>query len=75
MNDYRISRGLPSLGFLNPFLYSKGVAGLVDIVVCVSPFRARYIGPCVNKIRFDHRAGRIPVVALMASPQRLVGIR
>jgi len=35
LNDYRISHGLSSLGFLNPFLYSKGVAGLVDIVVRV----------------------------------------
>ena len=37
LNDYRISHGSPPLGFLNPFLYSKGVAGLVDIVVCVFP--------------------------------------
>jgi len=36
LNDYRIARGRSSLGFLNPFLYSKGVAGLVDIVVRAS---------------------------------------
>ena len=38
LNDYRISHGNPPLGFLNPFLYSKGVAGLVDILVCAFPF-------------------------------------
>ena len=36
LNDYRISHGLSSLGFLNAFLYSKGATGLVDIVVRVS---------------------------------------
>ena len=37
LNDYRISHGNPSLGFLNPFLYSKGLDGLIDIVVCDFP--------------------------------------
>jgi tripeptidyl-peptidase-1 len=32
LNDYKISHAYSSLGFLNPFLYSKGVVGLVDIV-------------------------------------------
>lgn len=31
LNDYLLSQGKPTLGFLNPFLYSKGVAGLKDI--------------------------------------------
>lgn len=33
LNDYRKSKGLPALGFLNPFLYTKGYAGLNDITV------------------------------------------
>ena len=33
LNDARLKAGLPSLGFLNPFLYSKGFAGLNDITV------------------------------------------
>lgn len=32
LNDYLASQGKPSLGFLNPFLYGKGVSGLRDIV-------------------------------------------
>ncbi|KAH7923658.1 subtilisin-like protein [Leucogyrophana mollusca] len=31
LNDARIDAGLPTLGFLNPFLYSKGLTGLNDI--------------------------------------------
>lgn len=31
LNDARLSKGLPPLGFLNPLLYTKGVAGLTDI--------------------------------------------
>jgi tripeptidyl-peptidase-1 len=31
LNDVRLKAGQPSLGFLNPFLYSKGFAGLNDI--------------------------------------------
>jgi len=32
LNDYRISNGQPPLGFLNPWLYSKGYQGLNDIL-------------------------------------------
>ncbi|TFK49934.1 tripeptidyl peptidase A [Heliocybe sulcata] len=31
LNDARLSKGLPPLGFLNPMLYTKGVKGLTDI--------------------------------------------
>ncbi|KAI3616687.1 tripeptidyl peptidase [Moniliophthora roreri] len=31
LNDARLKVGLPPLGFLNPFLYSKGISGLTDI--------------------------------------------
>src|SRR5271154_7061988 len=31
LNDVRIASGKSPLGFLNPFLYSRGVAGLVDV--------------------------------------------
>jgi tripeptidyl-peptidase-1 len=31
LNSDRISNGLPVFGFLNPWIYSKGVSGLVDI--------------------------------------------
>ncbi|KAF7983296.1 hypothetical protein HWV62_22961 [Athelia sp. TMB] len=37
LNDYRKSKGLPALGFLNPFLYSKGYEGLNDITVGNNP--------------------------------------
>ncbi|KAG6910783.1 hypothetical protein DXG01_007671 [Tephrocybe rancida] len=33
LNDVRLAKGLPPLGFLNPFLYAKGVSGLNDITV------------------------------------------
>lgn len=32
LNNARLGRGLPPLGFLNPWLYSVGRAGLTDIV-------------------------------------------
>ena len=32
LNDYLVSQGRSPLGFLNPFLYGKGVTGLNDIV-------------------------------------------
>ena len=33
LNDARLSAGLPSLGFLNPFLYSVGFTSLNDITI------------------------------------------
>ncbi|KAF8204660.1 tripeptidyl peptidase A [Pholiota molesta] len=33
LNDVRLKAGRPSLGFLNPFLYSKGFAALNDITI------------------------------------------
>ncbi len=33
LNDVRLKAGLPPLGFLNPFLYSKGFQGLNDITI------------------------------------------
>lgn len=32
LNSARLGKGLPPLGFLNPWLYSIGTAGLTDIV-------------------------------------------
>jgi len=37
LNDVRLSRGLPTLGFINPFLYSKGFEGLTDITTGNNP--------------------------------------
>ncbi|KAI5119608.1 hypothetical protein M0805_005778 [Coniferiporia weirii] len=37
LNDVRLSNGLPSLGFLNPFIYSKGQTGFNDITVGNNP--------------------------------------
>ena len=37
LNDARISAGKPALGFLNPWLYETGVAGLNDITVGNNP--------------------------------------
>lgn len=33
LNDYRLSRGKPVLGFLNPWLYAVGRRGLNDILI------------------------------------------
>ncbi|KAF3491078.1 tripeptidyl-peptidase 1 [Arthroderma uncinatum] len=32
LNDFRLSKGAPVLGFLNPWIYSKGFTGFTDIV-------------------------------------------
>ena len=37
LNDARISAGKPVLGFLNPWLYEVGYAGLNDITVGNNP--------------------------------------
>jgi len=37
LNDYRIANGKSSVGFLNPLLYSTGVAGLNDITSGSNP--------------------------------------
>ncbi|KAF8214391.1 hypothetical protein K438DRAFT_1750440 [Mycena galopus ATCC 62051] len=31
LNDWRLHNGKPTMGFLNPFLYSVGLEGMVDI--------------------------------------------
>ena len=46
LNGYQISHDYSSLGFLNPFLYSKGVVGLVGIVVRFSSLESRHWAPC-----------------------------
>ncbi|KAJ3516147.1 hypothetical protein NLJ89_g1307 [Agrocybe chaxingu] len=37
LNDARLRAGLPSLGFLNPFIYSRGFWGLKDITIGSNP--------------------------------------
>ena len=37
LNDIRLNQGRSPLGFLNPFLYSIGKAGLTDITVGNNP--------------------------------------
>jgi hypothetical protein len=37
LNDYQISQGKPPLGFLNPWLYGKGLKGLRDIIYGSNP--------------------------------------
>src|ERR1700753_1221993 len=32
LNDVRLAHGLPTMGFLNPFLYQRGFKGLTDII-------------------------------------------
>ncbi|KAF7983704.1 hypothetical protein HWV62_19635 [Athelia sp. TMB] len=56
LNDYRISEGKAPLGFLNPFLYGAGVAGLTDIT---SGFN-----PGCGTLGFAARAGWDPVTGL-----------
>ena len=37
LNDYLLSTGRPPLGFLNPWLYGRGFAGLNDIIYGSNP--------------------------------------
>ncbi|KAF9498824.1 tripeptidyl peptidase A [Pleurotus eryngii] len=37
LNDARLAKGLPPLGFLNPFLYATGVSGFNDITTGNNP--------------------------------------
>jgi len=37
LNDVRLSQKQPPLGFLNPWLYGKGLAGLDDVTVGNNP--------------------------------------
>lgn len=37
LNDYRLSIDKPVLGFLNPWLYGDGLAGLNDITSGMNP--------------------------------------
>jgi len=37
LNDARLRKGLPSLGFLNPLLYSKAASGFNDITIGNNP--------------------------------------
>ncbi|KAF8268733.1 peptidase S8/S53 domain-containing protein [Lactarius quietus] len=37
LNDYQLSRNRPALGFLNPWLYGDGLAGLRDITTGSNP--------------------------------------
>ncbi|KIJ38199.1 hypothetical protein M422DRAFT_176967, partial [Sphaerobolus stellatus SS14] len=32
LNDFRLSKGKPPLGFINPWLYSKGFKGLTTLL-------------------------------------------
>ncbi|KZP13756.1 subtilisin-like protein [Athelia psychrophila] len=56
LNDYRISAGQAPLGFLNPFLYASGAAGLTDIIAGSNP-------GC-ETTGFTARAGWDPVTGL-----------
>jgi tripeptidyl-peptidase-1 len=56
LNDFRLSQGLSSLGFLNPLLYSTGLSGLNDITSGSNP------GCGTNG--FTARAGWDPVTGL-----------
>ena len=75
LNDYRITHGSPPLGFLNPFLYSKGVAGLVDVVVCAFSIGVRDVEHCADEIHTGYRVGVTLVVGPVDSTRPLVGIR
>jgi len=37
LNDYRFSKGLPALGFLNPLIYSTAASGFNDITIGSNP--------------------------------------
>ena len=37
LNDYRISNGRPTLGWLNPWLYSRALPGLNDVTSGSNP--------------------------------------
>lgn len=54
LNDRLVSAGKPALGFLNPFLYSKGAAALTDIVNGNNRW-------CTNDTGFEATVGWDPV--------------
>ncbi len=37
LNDYKLSKGKPAFGWLNPWLYSNGLAGFNDITYGSNP--------------------------------------
>jgi len=47
LNDYLLSQGKPALGFLNPWLYSRGLVGLNDIIYGWNPGCATHGFPAV----------------------------
>ncbi|KAI9449009.1 peptidase S8/S53 domain-containing protein [Lactarius psammicola] len=47
LNDYRISKGKPPLGFLNPWLYGDGLAGLNDTTSGSDPGCGTYGFPAI----------------------------
>ncbi|OSX61672.1 hypothetical protein POSPLADRAFT_1143941 [Postia placenta MAD-698-R-SB12] len=57
LNDRLVSAGKPALGFLNPFLYSKGAAALTDIVNGNNLW-------CTNDTGFEATVGWDPVTGL-----------
>jgi hypothetical protein len=55
LNDYLLSKGEAPLGFLNPWLYGKGLEGLRDITIGSNPgcktkgfFCRRWMRPCAS---------------------------
>lgn len=50
LNALRVSSGLPKLGFLNPWLYSDGLAGFSDVTVGGS------MG-CTGTSQYSYRSG------------------
>jgi hypothetical protein len=53
LNDYQLSQGKPPLGFLNPWLYGKGLEGIKDIT--------QGSNPGCNTIGFSATTGWDPV--------------
>ncbi|KAH9067985.1 hypothetical protein EDB83DRAFT_2223114, partial [Lactarius deliciosus] len=61
LNDYRMLRGDRQLGWLNPWLYSDGLAGLNDIILGYNP------GCCSTDV-FPAIAGWDPVLMSLGTP-------
>ena len=55
LNDYRMSTGKNPLGFLNPRLYGRGLAGLNDIL------HGSNLGCSINGVGFAAVAGWDPI--------------
>ena len=74
LNDYRLSVGLPTLGFLNPVLYKRGFAGFNDITEG-SNIGCGTEGFNVSAVRFSSLLATLMLTSLSFQGNERVGSR